>query len=215
MRKIIFSLIFLACSIYVSAQTVRIRPVGLGKISVTKGKIRSTVDLSKDIAGCAYVAANYQSSLNKKGCAAPPATFKLLDATAKNNQTFLVIETNAQESCNVCGRCGASEATTFIWLKLNPQLRVLERKNVPLNFCMENIAMISPDSDSTAETNPGSSNLKFKNDGITIEFEKRIYSEEASEDKDVFEFTHVEYNRKTPEKGFIIKTEKRSKTSVN
>lgn len=215
MRIVIFCLIFLSGVFCVSAQTVRIRPAGSGKISVTKGKIRSTIDLSRDIAGCAYIAANYRLSLNQKGCAAPPATFKLVDAAVKNDRTFLIIETNAQENCNVCGRCGASEATTVIWLKLNRQLRILERKSIPLGFCDENITMISPGSASTAETSSDWLNLSFKNNVMSFEFEKRIYGEEPNGDKDAYQFTRVEYNRKTPEKGFVIKAEKRDKSSVN
>ena len=53
-------------------------------------------------------------------------------------------------------------------------------------------------------------NLPFKGDVLIIESEKEIYGEN---DTSVYEFSRLEYNRKTPEKGFVIKTEKRGKSA--
>ena len=215
MRIISFTFFIFAFFFSVSAQTssnVKIQKSGLGKIAVMRGKTRSLIDLSKDVAGCAFVSGAAKQRLDKIGCAAPPATFRMVDATEKNKQTFLILTADAQENCNVCGRCGASEATTVLWLKLDARLRVLEKKNVPLYFCQENISTISPLSDVDEKTGDEKWNLPFKNDVMTIEFEKRIFGES---DKDVFEYTRVEYDRTKPEKGFVIKTEKREKSSAS
>lgn len=217
MRKIFFIFLISAVCVSVSAQNasnVKIQKGGLGKVTVLKGKTRSTIDLSSDVAGCAFVPKEYKRELDKKDCAALPATFELVDATEKNGRTFLILTADAQENCNVCGRCGASEATTFIWLKLDARLRVLEKKNIPIEYCELSVTMIQPLSDFNEETQREILNVPFKNDVMTIEFERRIYGEEAVGDKDVFEFTHIEYDRTKPEKGFVIKTEKRDKTSV-
>ena len=115
MRKTAVGLLFLLlCSFGIAAQTIRLRPAARGQISVIKGGQRAVIRLSTDIAGCAYVPADYQPDLNKKGCTAPAATFKLIDAAFKNNQTFLVVQAEAMGNCNVCGRCGASEALTLL-----------------------------------------------------------------------------------------------------
>ena len=53
--------------------------------------------------------------------------------------------------------------------------------------------------------------LPFKGDVLTIEMEKSNY---GANDTTSYEFSHLEYNRKTPEKGFVIKTEKRAKSSA-
>lgn len=217
MRKIIFVLLTAAFFIPVSAQTaakIKIQRSGLGKIAVVKGKIRSAVDLSKDVAGCVYLTTVMKRELDKKGCAASPASFKLVDATEKNKQIFLILTADAQENCNVCGRCGASEASTVIWLKLDSRLRVLDRQNIPLEYCQFNISTISPVSEYNEETDESSMNLSFKNDQMVFEFEKRIFGDEANGEKDVYEVTRVEYDRTNPEKGFVIKTEKRDKSSV-
>lgn len=203
-----------AFSISVSAQTakVKIQDSGLGKITVVRGKTRSVVDLSGDVSGCVYVPKEFRKTLAKNGCVSPPADFNLVDATEKNKNTFLILTADAQENCNVCGRCGASEATTIIWLKLDARLRVLEKKNIPLDYCMQNISTISPISESNEETQNETWILPFKNDVMTIEFEKAIFKQES--DSFTYEFTRVEYDRTKPEQGFVIKTEKREKSSL-
>lgn len=218
MRKIIFGLAFLTLAIGASAQTaknnrVTIRAVGAGKIVIAKGSRRSTIDLSKDVAGCVYTPIKYKRELDAKGCASPPAAFKLINATAKNNQTFLIVETEAQGNCNVCGRCGASEATALVWLKLDARLRVLEKKAVPIEFCLFDVSLVGSGIKPDETTNGESPNLKFKDDVLTVEFEKMIFDDQS--EISGYEFSHLEYNRKTPEKGFVIKTEKRAKSSVN
>ena len=216
MRKIFFIFLIATFCISVSAQTksnVKIQASGLGKVTVSKGKTRSIIDLSKDVSGCVFVPTEFKKDLDKKGCTAPPATFKLIDATEKNKQTFLILTANAQENCNVCGRCGASEATTVIWLKLDASLKLLEKKNIPLEYCGLNLTMIYSDSETNKETPDDSSDVSFKGNVMTIEFERRLFSEESNGDKDTYEFTHVEYDRTKPENGLVIKTEKRDKSS--
>lgn len=216
MRKILFIFLIATFGIFVSAQTksnVRVQGNSLGKVTVSKGKARSVIDLSKDVSGCVFVPAEFKKDLDKKGCTAPPATFKLIDATEKNKQTFLILTANAQENCNVCGRCGASEATTVIWLKLDARLKLLEKKNIPLEYCGLNLTMIYSGSETNKETPDDSSDVSFRGNVMTIEFERRLFSEESNGDKDMYEFTHVEYDRTKPENGLVIKTEKRDKSS--
>lgn len=211
MQKIIFCLIFLFYSMCISAQSVRVRSVTKGRVLVTKGKLRSTIDLSKNVAGCAYVPAIYKRNLDKKGCAASPATFTLADSATKNNQTFLVIEAESIGNCNVCGECGASEAYSLIWLRLDNRLRVLEQKSLPIEDCRANVSLLSEGIDFSETTQNSNLTTKFNNDIMIVETEKRIYE---NTDGNNYEFSHLEYNRKTPEKGFIIKTEKRAESSA-
>jgi len=181
-----------------------------GGIVVTKGKTRATINLSRDVAGCAYVAnGEYKRDLEARECTAPPAGFRLIDATIKNNQTFLVVLIEAMGNCNACGRCGASEAFALVWLQLNANLRVLKKKSVPISLCVENISMVSPEIIINEAEDNETLTLALKAGVLTIEFEKEIYGEN---DTSVYEFSHLEYNRKTPEKGFVIKTEKRGKS---
>lgn len=216
MRTIIFSfLVFLFLSfvspLSATAQKISLRGNKTGGIVVTKGKMRATIDLSRDVAGCSYVPAGERKrELDAMECTALPAGFKLIDATVKNNQTFLVVLTEAMGNCNVCGQCGASEAFALVWLKLDARLRVLQKKSVPLEVCREDISLLSPEIQINDPEDNQILNLRFKGNVLIIELEKAIYGEN---DTSVYEFSHLEYNRKTPEKGFVIKTEKRSKSA--
>lgn len=210
MRKILFCLIILSCSICISAQKIRIRSGETGEIFVTQGKRRATIDLSRNIAGCPYVPARDKRDLDKKSCAAPPVTFKLIEAVTKNKQTFLIIEAEAMDNCNVCGQCGATEAYALIWLKMNSRLRVLEKKTAIYEDCRANISYL--DSKAATDENKQYQSPEFKAGFLILEYEQRIYNRNS--DPENYEFSRLEYNRKTPEKGFVIKTEKRSKSSA-
>lgn len=216
MRTIIFSLLFFLFLNCVSAETISAQKIGLrgnktGGIVVTRGKARATINLSRDAAGCAYVPPGERKrQLDAIECTAPPATFKLIDATVKNNQIYLVVLTEAMGNCNVCGQCGASEAFGLVWLQLSANLRVIKKQSVPLELCIESRSLISPEIQINDADDNETLNLSLQGDSLKIELEKEIYGEN---DKFTYEFSRLEYNRKTPEKGFVIKTEKRTKSA--
>lgn len=222
MRLILSLFFFAALFIPISAQIpakIKLQKSGLGKITVVRGKTRSVIDLSKDVAGCAYVTGGRKRELDKKSCAAPAASFKLLSAVVKTNQTFLVVQSEAMGNCNVCGQCGASEAYALIWIKLDARLRILDKKSTPIEYCLADVFNITPsikvnEQNQNPRTNlpTQSLELKFNKDILVVEFEKTIFNENS--EISGYEFSHLEYNRKTPEKGFVIKTEKRAKSSI-
>lgn len=216
MRTIVFSLLFFLFLNCISAQTATAQKISVrgnktGGIVVTRGKARATINLSKDAPGCAYVPPReYKRRLDTIECTASPATFKLIDATVKNNQIFLVVQTEAMGNCNVCGQCGASEAFGLVWLQLSANLRLMKKQSVPLEVCIQDISIISPAVIINDPEDNQILNLSLKGDRLKIELEKAIYGEN---DTTVYEFSRLEYNRKTPEKGFVIKTEKRDKSA--
>lgn len=212
MRNIVILLLLLLGAFEISAQNVRLRAAGAGKISVTRGKLRSLIDLRRDTSGCAYVSGAQKRSLDAKGCAAPPASFQLVDATTKNSQTYVVVQTEAMGNCNVCGQCGASESFTLIWLKLDARLRLLEKKAVPIDSCYEDIALVEGGVSFNEETQDTSLKLSFVNNVMSLAFEKKIFNDNS--DVSGYDFSQLLYDRKTPEKGFVIKTEKREKSSA-
>jgi hypothetical protein len=209
--------LFVSLAICASAQIaakIKLQNSAPGKITLTGNKTRAVLDLSKDVAGCAY--ADGATKKNFKDCAASPANFALVDAREKNNQTYLLISTDAAGNCNVCGRCGADDSFGLIWLKLDKNLRVLDKKSVPIDFCRMDITLVSDVVDFKEETSEQSQEqtlkLNFKDDILAVDFEKTLFDDNG--DVSGYEFSHLEYNRKTPEKGFVIKTEKREKSAI-
>ncbi|HLM01027.1 MAG TPA: hypothetical protein VK400_08210 [Pyrinomonadaceae bacterium] len=217
MRTVIFSLLFFLFLSCVPAQTATAQKIvargnNTGGIVVTKGKARATINLSADVPGCAYIAAGERKrDLDARECAAPPAGFELIDATVKNNRIFLVLLTETMGNCNVCGQCGATEAYGLIWLQLSANLRLIKKKSVSLEFCLENRSIVSPALRINDAEEYERLNLSFDADVLTVETEKEINGETDAANS--YEFSRLEYNRKTPEKGFVIKTEKRAKSS--
>jgi len=213
MRILLAIFLFFSLTVCAAAQTsskIKLQNPGLGKITLVEKKRRVTVDLSRDVAGCAAGTAVVKKLY--KDCAAGSAEFRLVDAMLKNNQTYLLISTSAAGNCNVCGQCGAVEALGLIWLKLDKRLRVLDKQSVSIDYCRMGIEPVSEIVDFDEEAQSKTLKLNFKDDVLAFDFETMI-SDDKSDNKS-YEFSHLEYNRKTPEKGFIIKTEKRDRSSV-
>jgi hypothetical protein len=213
MRTLVFSLVFFSGLLSVTAQIapkIALRNAAPGKISVSRGKARAVIDLSREVAGCAYASGQIKRLF--KDCAAPPAKFDLVDAAVKNDRTYLLISTDAMGNCNVCGRCGASASFGLIWLELDAALRVLQKKDTPIDYCRLDIVAVSAIADLDEETGKQDLKLNFENDVLSVEFEKTIFGEVG--ESGGYEFSRLEYDRKTPEKGFIIKNERRSESSI-
>lgn len=190
---------------------VTLRNIGMAKVSLAKGGLRRTIDLSEEVVGCRYVPGPYKATLTKRGCAAYPASFKLIDAITKSGKTYLVVLSEAADNCNVCGRCGASDALALIWLELDASLRLRNKRSVPIQDCMAFIDLVGIEA---AVKEPGDTDdfsLRFKNDILSVSFEKRIF--EDSDPKAGYQFSRLEYNRKGPGQGFVVTAEIREKSS--
>jgi len=191
---------------------IRIRAAGLGRILITRNKLNSTVNLGEGLEGCVYLTKSQKAGLDRRGCAASPPDFKLIDAVIENNRIFLLVSADAAGNCNVCGECGATDAYTLFWLSLDSRLRLQEKQQAGVESCLSRISMLSPaENEESDERGEEFAGFKFKGNVLTIEYEKTIRDEN---DVTIYEFSHLEYNRKTPQKGFIIKTEKRDKSSA-
>ena len=216
MRKILLSLLFVALAApAAAAQTaakITLRAATGGKVSVNRGKIRSVIDLTEETAGCVFVSGAAKRRLDRRGCTASPAEYKLIDAVAKSGRTYLVVLAEASGNCNVCGQCGATEAFSLIWLELDARLRVVGKKSVPIEYCLDNTTLVAPAlSEEDYQENRGPQ-LAFAGDRLRVEYEKGEFGENSER---IYIHSTLEYNRKTPEKGFDIKTEKRSETAAD
>jgi hypothetical protein len=200
---LIFTIVFVSISFAQTKYDVKLKNIGRAKISITKGKLLSKIDLSENVAGCAYVKKRTYV-FNNADCSAFDASFKLIDATEKDKTFYLVILSDAMGSCNVCGNGGASNAFSIIWLKLDSNLKMLEKKSVPIDYSRNEIYILRPKP--IPHDNLSTLNLKFIKDILTVEFEKINYDTNGK--PTIYNFSHLEYNRKTPENGFVVKTSK-------
>lgn len=209
-RIALFIGILASVSVAATAQTkvgdYSLKNGGPGKILLRAKRLSAMIDLKKEVFGCPYVAPQNRANLNKIGCAASPAQFALVDGRMKNGRHYILISAEAMGNCNVCGRCGASESVSLIWLELDSRLRVAARKSVAVEHCADNISLM------TSGYDPGDNSdrmfeWKFDGDILKAEYETTVYGDENAD----LELSVLEYNRLSPEKGFVIKTEKRKR----
>jgi hypothetical protein len=214
MRAMIIISLVLSAVLGVSGQSapkIVVRGAGAGKIAVARGKARTLIDLGGETAGCVDVSGSLRRELDRRGCTAPPADYKLLDAQAKNNRIYLVVLSEAMGNCNVCGQCGATEAFALVWVELDARLRVLDKKSVPVEYCLDGTSLVSPEITEEEYTSDAELKLPFVGDLLRVEFEKS----DIEKDERSYLLTTLEYNRKTPENGFVIKTERRGKSALD
>src|SRR5450432_531247 len=156
---------------------VTLRNIGMARISVSKGVLRRTIDLSEEAAGCSYVSGKFKTTLTKRGCAASPASFKLIDSTTQTGNTYLVVLSEAADNCNVCGRCGASDALALIWLELDATLRLRNKKSVTIQDCMAFIGIVPAAAKGTEPSDQDDLLWRFKSDVLSVAFKKRVFED--------------------------------------
>lgn len=208
MRKIIcIAFLIISASIAAYSQTakIRVRNIGMGKIAVTQLSKRATIDLGSEVAGCSYVPPGpVKRNLDKKGCTAGAAEFKLIDTQSSGSKTYLLLQSEAAGNCNVCGQCGADSSYALIWVRLNANLRLESKKSAWVDYCRIGVNMVNPET-----TDEGEPIFKFKGDKLTVEYEERTYNPDETI---TYKLSHLEYNRRQPARGLVIKTEKRDKS---
>ena len=194
-----------------SLAKISVRNIGFAKVSVSKGALTRTIDVSSEVAGCRYVSGPVKASLRKQGCAAPPATFKLIDATIYKGNAYLILLSEAMGNCNVCGRCGAAEAFSLVWVELDQTLRVRNKRSVAIQDCMTFTDIVEPQVFVADPDNLEALNLVLKDEVLRLTFETREWEEGGDNSK--FVLSNLTYDRRHADQGFVISTEKRDKSA--
>jgi hypothetical protein len=189
-------LIILAFTFNVFSQTIKVSSAKNGKVRITNGKSTSIINLSRDVSGCFSIfdGTDPERRISDGG------SFQLIDSVKKNNKIYLLLQIAAQGNCNVQGMCGAAVDTSIVWLKLNQNLQLIDKKAFVWEDC---IGQINPLTSKVNSEGPGRNKLRLKNGKLLLKTEKNLYSE--TEDYEVSSFV---YDHKSAEKGFMVKAEK-------
>jgi hypothetical protein len=173
-------------------------------VTFTFGEKTAKVDLAEDIAGCAYIEdGDYRKDLERRGTAATPAVFELIDAVEKDGEHFVVMLSKAFGNCNTAGRCGASGANSLIWLRFGANFKLTDRTAVTIEACSDDVILVSPEWKEGADRDflKRKSAFTFNRNVLKVLFEKSIY---GSDEKFEYELFTLIYNRNTPENGFDL-----------
>lgn len=186
----IIPLLILLLSTVAFSQTVMVKRAGNGKARITVGKVRKIINLSKDLAGCIMAFDRSDPKIGRMDVSG----FELIDSVIKRNANYIVLLGTTIGNCNIQGQCGATDTYTLYWLKLNKALVILDKQVAIIQDCLDDINM----TEDTA--------LRPYKGTLTVKYEDNLYQQSSD-----YTFSTLIYVHSEPEKGFIIKTEKRER----
>jgi hypothetical protein len=175
-----------------------------GNVTIKKGKLSGVINLARQVSGCVYTT-RQAVKFAPPDCAAfgSKADFKIIDAVSKNGKNYLIIEAvapSANSNCNACGRCGADDATSLIWVQLNARLKLEKKKSIPISDC-EIDTYLSENKEINGDFFDGRG-YRFINNKLRIEIKGR--SDVEAKDNMRNEIIIWNYSRNSAEKGFTI-----------
>jgi hypothetical protein len=163
------------------------------RIRIVAGTERTLVDLTDDVSGCLDLFDPHTPKLKLK----QPLRIKVIDRVRRDDKYYLVLLTIAQSNCNVQGHCGAATDSTLIWLKLGAGLKLEEKQSAVIVGCRTNIDVVDPQYNSQDELV-----IKPVRGRLAIEYGNTF-------DDDVRTLSQLVYDKKFPERGFVITTKEK------
>jgi hypothetical protein len=163
------------------------------RIRIVAGTERTLADLTDDVSGCLDLFDPHTPKLKLK----QPLRIKVIDRVRRDDKYYLVLLTIAQSNCNVQGHCGAATDSTLIWLKLGAGLKLEEKQSAVIVGCRTNIDVVDPQYNSQDELV-----IKPVRGRLAIEYGNTF-------DDDVRTLSQLVYDKKFPERGFVITTKEK------
>jgi hypothetical protein len=176
-----------------STAAIKVYPARGKRIRIVAGTERALVNLTDDISGCLEL---FDPTITQRRTRRPLG-IKVIDRVSKDDKHYLVLLAEAQSNCNVQGYCGATTDHTLIWLKLDAGLKLEGKQSAVLVDCKANISMTDQEYDSQDGLV-----IKLVRGRLAIEYGNTI-------DEEVRTLSQLVYDRKFPERGFVIKTKEK------
>ena len=172
---------------------IKVYPARGKRISIVAGTERTLINLTDDISGCLEL---FDPTISERRFRLPLG-IKVIDRVSKDDKHYLVLLAAAQSNCNVQGRCGASTDHTLIWLKLDAGLKLEKKQSAVIVDCRMNIDMIDSEHGRRDELI-----IKLDRGRLAIEYGNTL-------DDKVRTLSQLVYDRKFPERGFVITTKEK------
>jgi hypothetical protein len=172
---------------------ITVYPARGKRIRIVAGTERTLVNLTDDVSGCLEL---FDPTISRR-ITRQPLRIKVIDRVSKDDKRYLVLLAEAQSNCNVQGRCGAATDYTLIWLKLGAGLKLEEKKSAVIVDCRMDIDMIDPEYGRQDELI-----IKLVRGRLAIEYGNTF-------DDNVRTLSQLVYDRKNPERGFVITTKEK------
>lgn len=172
---------------------IKVYPARGKRIRIVAGTERTLVDLTDDVSGCLEL---FDPTISWRRTRRP-LSIKVIDRVSKDDRHYLVLLAEAQSNCNVQGYCGAASDHTLIWLKLAAGLKLEEKQSAVIEDCKSNIYVADPAYDRLDKLV-----IKLVRGRLAIEYGNTI-------DDEVRTLSQLVYDRKFPERGFVIMTKEK------
>ncbi len=175
---------------------VRVTAFPQGVFRLASGRLASTVNLKEEIAGC--TTGIYDLTDPKSRPSGGEADTRVLDLVRKGGAWYLTFQATLNSGCNVQGMCGAGTATTLVWLKLTPALKVAAKQAEVIEDCAANIGIDQYTGMKTGATEPYATLLELRRGRM------EVVSVLPDYDKKTDTLTTVRYQHAFPEKGLSV-----------
>jgi hypothetical protein len=172
---------------------IKVYPALGKRIRIVAGTERTLVNLTDDVSGCLEL---FDPTISQRRTR-EPLRIKVIDRVSKDDKRYLVLLAEAQSNCNIQGYCGAATDHTLIWLKLGAGLKLEEKKSAVIEGCKSNIYIADPEFERLNEPP-----IKLVRGKLTIEYGNTF-------DDNVRTLSKLVYDRKFPERGFVITTKEK------
>jgi len=191
-------LLFISTNVIAQNKAAKLRIMSLkkGRVQLTRGAVKSVLDLSKDISGCivVYDRSHPKTKIDTTG-------FTMVNSVIKGGRTYAILLAEINSGCNITGECGAATDLTLVWLKLNSSLRMEQKKAVVVQSCFwGDIDLLDPEAGSERAAD---GIFKLENGILSFKFETNLYHAEQD-----YSISTVLYDSSHPEKGIIVTNEK-------
>ena len=172
-----------------------------GIVQLSMGEKRKKIDLSSSISGC--IMAYDNNPENRKDA----SELQLIDSVPIDNHYYVVFLAYSSGNCNILGQCGAGLESDIIWMELNKDLSVSQKKSVSIDGCRYS------DSSLISSTNPFGYNegysftpLMITENGFKVTFEKNRHNTKK-------DYVHVQllYMRNMADAGLQIHPKKKKR----
>jgi hypothetical protein len=167
---------------------------GCAQIKITNKRLIAAVDFEDDI-GCLDFSL-YDPATGKE-FEDEDAGIRVMDKVFKDGYYYLLLHAVRQSNWNVQGWCGASKDHTIIWLKLDANLQLKDKKAAAVADCKAGIFMLDPKSD----------DFDALNTLPELQAGRFVVGYGAYEDySGKNRYSRLSYDSKCPEKGLLITT---------
>jgi len=175
---------------------IRVNASKNGVFGLSLGAVKTSVRL-EGIAGC--TGGIFDGSDPKSRPSGGEADTRVIDLLQKGGFWYLTFQTTLSSGCNVMGFCGAGEAVSLVWLKLEKSLKLAGKQVEILEDCRSNTSLTGWSGKSSAKS-PDLDNpkLELRSSLLELTYESNHY------EKQVQTVSSLRYDRRAPERGFKV-----------